>query len=66
MKDTNISEIEDNSCVRNVMKANPVSGIEREPWDAACIMRIVNNGVFICTCNVKYDEYNFWKKMNFL
>ena len=25
-------------------------------------MRIVNDGVFICTYNVKYDEYNFWTK----
>ena len=38
------------------MKVTPVSGIEREPYGAACIMRIVNDGMFICTCNIKYDE----------
>ena len=30
VKYTNISEIENTSCVRNVMKVTPVSGIERE------------------------------------
>ena len=29
VKDSNISEIENISCVRNVMEVNPVSGIER-------------------------------------
>ena len=31
-EDTNISEIENTSCVRNAMKVTPVPGIEREPW----------------------------------
>ena len=44
------------------MKVTPVSRIEIEPWVAACIMRKVNAGLFICICNVKYDEYNFWTK----
>ena len=66
MKDTNISEIENTSCVRNVMKVTPVSGIEREPWGAACILRTVNYGVLICACNVKSDEYNFWTKHTFV
>ena len=56
VKDTNISEIKNNSCVRNVNNVNPVSGIEREPWGAACIMIKVNDGVYICICNVKSDE----------
>ena len=47
------------------MKVTPVSVIEREPWGAACIMRRVNDGVFIFTCNVQYDEYNFWTKHEF-
>ena len=55
VKDTNISEIENTSCVINVMKVTPVSGIEREPWGIACIRKIVNDGVFICTGNVKSD-----------
>ena len=29
-------------------------------------MRIVNYGVYICTCNVKYDEYKCWKKHAFV
>ena len=56
MKDSNISEIENTSCVRNVIKVTPVYGIEREPWGESCIMVIVNDGVFICICNVKSDE----------
>ena len=56
VKDTNISDIENNSCARNVMKVTPVSGIEREPWGAACIIRIFNDGVFIFTCNAQSDE----------
>ena len=56
VKYSNISEIENTSCVRNVMEVTPVSRIEIEPWGAACIMRRVNDGVFICSCNVQYDE----------
>ena len=29
-------------------------------------MRRVNDGVFICTCNVKSDEYNCWTKHTFV
>ena len=65
MIDTNISDIENTSCVRNVMKVTPVSEIEREPWGAACILRRFNDGVFICTCNVKSDEYDCWKNHAF-
>ena len=55
VKDSNISEIENTSCVRNVMKATVVFGIERVAWVSASILRRVNDGVFICTCNVKCD-----------
>ena len=65
VKDTNISEIENTSCVRNVMEVNPVSGIERKPWGASCILIRVNDGVLICTCTVQYYEYNFWGKHAF-
>ena len=65
VKDTNISEIEHTLCVRNFMEVNPVSGIEREPWGADCILRRVYDGVFICTCNVQSDEYNCWTKHAF-
>ena len=65
MKDSHISEIENNSCVRNVMKVTSVSGIEREPWGAASIMRKVNNGVLICTCNFQNVEYKCCTKHAF-
>ena len=66
MKDSHISEIKNSSCVKNVMNMTPVLGIERVAWDAASILRTVNDGVFICTCNVKSDEYNFWTKHAFV
>ena len=52
VKDSNISEIENTSCVRNFMEVTVVSGIERVPWVPASILKIVNDGVLICTCNV--------------
>ena len=51
-----MTEIENTLCVRSVMKVIPVSRIGREPWGAASMMRIVNDEVFIYTCNVKYEE----------
>ena len=53
VKDSNISEIENTSCVRNFMKVTTVSGIEQVAWGAASIMRRVNDGVFICKYNVQ-------------
>ena len=49
-----------------MIKMTPVSGIEREPWDVACILIRVNDGVFIYTCNVKSNEYNCWKNIHLL
>ena len=66
VKDSNISEIENTSCVRNFLEVNPVSGIERVPLGAASILRIVNDGVFICTCNVKSYEYDCWTNHTFV
>ena len=48
------------------MRVTPVSGIERETWGAASIPRIVNDGVYICTCSVRYDEYKCMKKHAFV
>ena len=62
LKDSHISEIGNTSCVRNVMNMTPVSRIERVAWGAASILRRVNDGVFICTCDVESDEYNCWTK----
>ena len=36
------------------------------PVFVTCTLRIVNDGVFIFTCNVKYDEYNCWKNHAFV
>ena len=66
VKDSNISEIENTSCVRNVMKVTPVSGIERVAWGAASIMRTVNDGVYICTYNFQSVEYNCWTNHAFV
>ena len=49
-KYTKISDIENTSCVRSVMKETPVARIEIEDWGAASILRIVTDGVYICTC----------------
>ena len=66
VKDTKIFEIENTSCVRNIMRVTPVFGIERENWGASCILRKVNDGVYICICNVKSDEYKCWTKHAFV
>ena len=39
VKDSHISEIENSSCVRNIMNVTPVSGIERVAWGADSILR---------------------------
>ena len=51
---------------KNVMNVTPVSGIDRVPWGVASILRIVNNGVYICTCNVQSVEYNSWTNNAFV
>ena len=61
-----MSEIENTSCVRNVMRVTPVSRIEREPWGAASILRIVNGGLYINICTFKYDEYKCCTKNAFI
>ena len=48
------------------MEMTPVYTIESEPWCAASIIIIVNNGVYICTCSVRHDEYNCKKKHAFV
>ena len=66
VKDTRMSKIENISCVRNVMRVTPVSGIEREPWVKASILRRVNDGVYICTCSFKSDQYKCKTKHSFI
>ena len=65
VKDSHISEIEDSECVRNVMNITPVSGIEEVKWGAASILKTVNDGVYICVCNVHNVKYNLWKNHAF-
>ena len=57
VKDTKMSEIENTSCVRNVMRVTSVPGIEGETWGLASILRRFNDGVYICACSVRSDEY---------
>ena len=65
MEYTKISEIENTSFVRNAMELTTVYGIEIVPWGSAIILRRVNDGVFICTCNIQSVEYNCWTKHEF-
>ena len=48
------------------MKVTSVSGIDQVAWGAASILRTVNDGVYICTCNVQSVEYNCWTKHAFV
>ena len=54
-----MSEIEN---TLNVMRVTPVYGREREHWGVAIILIRVNDGVYICKCSVKYDEYKCMTK----
>ena len=40
-------------------------GNKKIAWGAAIILRRVNYGVLICTCNVQSVEYNCWTKHEF-
>ena len=48
------------------MRVNPVSGIEREPWGTASILKRVSYGVYICTCLVRSYEYKYKTKHAFI
>ena len=61
-----MSEIENTSCVRSFMNMTLVYRIERETWVAASILRRFSDGVCICKCSVRYDEYNRKTKHAFL
>ena len=52
-----MSEIENSLCVRIVTNVNPVLKTERETWGAISVLRKFNDGVYICLCSVKYEEY---------
>ena len=46
------------------MNVTPVFQIEREPWGDGSIPIKVNDGVYICSCSVIYDEYRCKKNMH--
>ena len=48
------------------MNITPISGIEEVAWDAASIMKTVNDGVYICVCNVHNVKYDLWAKHAFV
>ena len=66
VKNSHISEIEKCACVTNVMNITPMSGIEEVKWVAVSILKTVNDGVYICTCNVHNVKYDLWKKHAFV
>ena len=43
-----------------------MSGIEEVKWGPASILRKVNDGVYICTCNVHNVKYDLWTKYAFV
>ena len=43
-----------------------MSGIEEVAWGAASILRKVNGGVYICTCNVHNVKYDCWTRHAFV
>ena len=57
VKDTNMSEIENNWCVRSVTNVTPVFQIEIELWGADIITRTGNDVIFICARSVRSEEY---------
>ena len=48
------------------MNITLVLGIEEVPWGAASILRRVNDGVYICVCNVENVKYDLWTKHAFV
>ena len=52
-----MNEIKISSCARNVMISKPVLNIEIEHWGACSILVKVDDGVYICSCSVRYEEY---------
>ena len=48
------------------MNITTVLGIEEVAWGAVSIMRRLNDGLYICVCNVHNVKYNLWKKHAFV
>ena len=48
------------------MNITPMSGIKEVKWGAASILKTVNDGVYICICNVHNVKYDLWKKHAFV
>ena len=47
------------------MNITPISGREEVKWGAASILRTLNDGVYICVCNVQNVKYYLWTKHAF-
>ena len=43
-----------------------MSRIEEVPWGTLSILKTVNDGVYICVCNVHNLKYNMWTKHAFV
>ena len=65
VKNSNIYEIENCACETKVMNITPVLGTEEVAWGTAIILRTVNDGVYICVCNVHNFKYDLWTKHAF-
>ena len=52
--------------MRSFIKVNPVFRIEIEDWVAASVLRVFDNGVYICTCSVRSNEYMCKTKYTFV
>ena len=48
------------------MNITQVSGIEEVAWGAVSIIKIVNDVVYICVCNIHNVKYNLWTKHYFV
>ena len=52
-----MSEIENPLCLRTIKNLNLVFNIERQPWCDRSILKKFNDGVYICSCSVRSEEY---------
>ena len=52
-----MSEIENSSCVRDIMNVIPVFNIEGWMWVAWVSLRKFDDGMYICSCSVRYESY---------
>ena len=61
VKYTNTNEINNASCVKNVLTVKPVLKTEIKKWGANSILRNVDDGVYICRYSVQSIDYQYNK-----